>query len=315
MMLASLAQGRDGRLVAVRDGRMGEAPVRTLRDALDEWDDARPALKGVQLDRPFDESATTAPLPRAADFLDGSAYVNHVELVRRARGAEMPEQFWTDPLMYQGSGQFAGAGSPIPTRDGWGADCEAEVAVIVGDVPMGASPDEAADAIRLIVLINDVSLRGLIPAELSKGFGFVHGKPPCAMSPLALTPDELSGWDGRILSGTVAVDLNGSPLGRVEAGEDMVFDFGRLVSHAAATRSLGPGTVIGSGTVSNREEDGPGRPVAEGGRGYTCLAEQRTVETILHGRPRTRFLSPGDRVSIRMEGAPFGTIEQKVVAA
>ena len=315
MRLASLPQGRDGRLVVVRDGRMGEASITTLRAALDDWDGARAALEEARPDRAFDERAVMAPLPRAADFLDGSAYVNHVELVRRARGAEMPERFWTDPLMYQGTAQFTAPTAHIPTREGWGADCEAEIGVITGDVGMGASADEAASAIRLIVLLNDVSLRGLIPDELSKGFGFVHGKPPCAMSPVALTPDELPGWDGRRLSGIVSVDLNGSPLGRVEAGQDMVFDFGQLVSHAATTRPLGAGTVVGSGTVSNKDAEGPGRPVSDGGRGYTCLAEQRTVETILHGRPGTRFLAPGDRVTITMEGAPFGRIEQEVVAA
>ena len=315
MRLASLAQGRDGRLAVARGDRLAAAPVPTLRAALDDWDAALPLLRAARPGDVPEGAALMAPLPRAADFLDGSAYVNHVELVRRARGADMPERFWTDPLMYQGTAQFAAPDAPIPARPDWGADCEAEVGVIVGDVPMGAAPDEAAAAIRLIVLLDDVSLRGLIPDELSKGFGFVHGKPPCAMSPFALTPDELPGWDGRVLSGTVAVDVNGAPLGRVEAGEGMVFDFGQLIAHAAATRPLGAGTVIGSGTVSNPGADGPGRPVAEGGRGYACLAEQRTVETLLHGRPATRFLSPGDRVSIRMEGAPFGTIEQEVRAA
>ncbi|MEM7710992.1 MAG: fumarylacetoacetate hydrolase family protein, partial [Pseudomonadota bacterium] len=259
-------------------------------------------------------------LPRAWAFLDGSAYVNHVELVRRARGAEMPESFWTDPLMYQGcSAPFLAPTAPIPAGEGWGTDFEAEVAVILSAVPRGVDAATAAAAIRAVTILNDVSLRGLIPSELGKGFGFVQSKPPSALAPLAVTPDDLPGWDGGRLHGTMCVDLNGAPFGRTDAGRDMTFDFPTLIVHAARTRDLPAGTVIGSGTVSNKESDGPGRPVAQDGRGYSCIAEQRMVETILEGDARTPFLAPGDRVAIWMEDADgrdmFGRIEQEVVAA
>ena len=319
MRLATVPGGprpRDGRLALVsEDGAtMRVADGLSMRDALDGGLDEGAIRRALGPEAPFDPAAAMAPLPRAAGFLDGSAYVNHVALVRRARGAEMPPSFWHDPLMYEGCAAFTPPRAPIPAAPGWGADCEAEVAVITGDVPMGASEDEAAAAIRLVTLLDDVSLRELIPGELAKGFGFVQSKPPSAMAPVAVTPDALRGWDGRRLSGTLRVEVDGAPLGRVEAGEDMTFDFGRLVAHAARTRPLGAGTVVGSGTVSNRGADGgPGRTVAEGGRGYACIAEQRTVEAIRHGAPATPFLAPGSRVAIWMEGAPFGIIEQVVV--
>jgi fumarylacetoacetate (FAA) hydrolase len=273
----------------------------------------------------FGEGATVrlsdllAPLPVSHSFLDGSAYVNHVALVRQARGAEMPERFWTDPLMYQGCATFLPGISAYAADPAWGIDFEGEVGVITGPVPQGASPEQAAAAIRLIVLINDWSLRALIPDELAKGFGFVQSKPPSCLSPLAVTPDDLPGWDGRRLHGTLCVDLNGRPFGRVATGEDMTFDFGQLVAHAAKTRHLPAGAVIGSGTVSNRDPDGgPGKPVAEGGRGYACIAEQRMVETIRHGAPRTPFLAPGDRVRLWYEGPdgalPFATLDHEITA-
>jgi len=266
---------------------------------------------------PFDPGQALAPLPRAPGFLDGSAYVNHVDLVRRARGAEMPARFWTDPLMYQGSACFEPPLAPITGDPAWGIDFEAEIAVVTRDVPRGADAEAAAGRIAYVTLINDISLRALIPDELSKGFGFVHGKPPCAMAPLLVAVDALPGWDGRKLHGILHVDLNGAPFGRAAAGEDMTFDFGQLVAHAARTRALHAGTVIGSGTVSNRDMGGgPGRPVAEGGRGYSCIAEQRMVETLRDGQPSTPFLQPGDRVEIWMQDPQghdiFGRISQRV---
>ena len=306
----------DGRLVQVSDslGVLGLETRETMQDALDR------GFGGLRSNhaQEFGEFTFAAPLPRAYQFLDASAYVNHVELVRKARGAEMPERFWTDPLMYQGgSDMFLGSADPIVGDPEWGIDFEAEVAVITGLIEMGSTADEAAGAIRLVMLLNDISLRHLIPDELSKGFGFVQSKPASACSPVAVTPDALPGWDGRKLHGTVCVDLNGVPFGRADAGQDMTFDFGVLLAHAAKTRHLGPGTVLGSGTVSNKDPDGgPGRPVSEGGRGYSCIAEQRMVETIRHGAPTTEFLKAGDRVRIWMEDANgnniFGTIDQTV---
>jgi len=270
----------------------------------------------VRAEEPVDLTALTAPLPRARQFLDGSAYVNHVELVRKARGVDMPGSFWTDPLMYQGCPDFLGPRDDIPGNSAWGLDFEAEVAVVIGDVPMGASPDQARDAIRFVMLLNDVSLRGLIPAELSKGFGFVQSKPPCALAPLARSPDDLPGWDGDRLNARMCVDLNGQPFGRTEAGVDMTFGFPALIAHAARTRPLGAGTVVGSGTVSNKLDGGPGRAVRQGGAGYSCIAEQRMVETVETGAPVTPFLANGDIVRIWMEDREgrslFGEIEQNV---
>ena len=245
--------------------------------------------------------------------------MNHVELVRKARGAELPASFWTDPLMYQGgSDAFLDPREPIRVADeAWGIDMEGEVAVIVDDVPMGATLAEARAAIRLVMLVNDVSLRGLIPAELAKGFGFFHGKPSTAFSPLAVTPDELGeAWDGGRLHLPLLVDLNGKPFGRANAGIDMTFDFPTLVAHAAKSRPLGAGTIVGSGTVSNKLGDGPGKPVAEGGVGYACIAEIRMIETIEAGAPKTPFLRFGDTVRIEMRDGSghsiFGAIEQSV---
>jgi fumarylacetoacetate (FAA) hydrolase len=331
MKLASLAGGRDGRLVVVsRDlARMlpADGIAATLQAALDDWEASSPGLAGLaaRLERgdgdPFDAAACASPLPRAFQWADGSAYVNHVELVRRARGAELPPSFWTDPLMYQGgSDTFLAPQGSIPLRDpAWGLDLEAEVAVVTGDVPLGADTAVAARAIRLLMLVNDVSLRNLIPAELAKGFGFFQSKPSSAFSPVAVTPDELGdAWDGARLHGPLEVWLNEKPFGRADAGVDMTFGFPQLIAHAARSRALGAGSIIGSGTVSNRDADGgPGRPISEGGRGYSCIAEQRTIETLRDGAPRTPFLQAGDRVRIAMRDAGgrsiFGDIDQRVV--
>jgi fumarylacetoacetate (FAA) hydrolase len=332
MKLASLKSGRDGRLVVVsRDlawcvEAVGIAP--TLQAALDDWERCEPLLRGLAeslehgsvASERFHERNAASPLPRAYQWADGSAYVNHVELVRKARGAEMPASFWTDPLMYQGgSDGFLGPRDPIPLADeAWGCDFEAEVAVITGDVPAGADRAEGLAAIRLLMLVNDVSLRNLIPAELAKGFGFFQGKPASAFSPVAVTPDELGGaWSGGKLSGEMLVELNGALFGRADAGVDMTFDFGTLIAHAAKTRSLCAGAILGSGTISNRDTDGRlGKPVTAGGAGYSCIAEQRMVETILRGGPVTPFLVAGDTVRIEMRDATrhsiFGAIEQTV---
>lgn len=267
----------------------------------------------------FGAAQCLSPLPRAYQFLDGSAYVNHVELVRRARGAQMPDSFWHDPLMYQGgSDSFLAPSDPITGDPDWGIDFEGEIAVITGQVPMGATREQALAAIRFVMLCNDVSLRNLIPDELAKGFGFVQSKPACAFSPVAVSPADLPGWRNGKLHGILRVDLNGEPFGRVDAGVDMTFDFGQLIAHAAKTRNLAAGTIIGSGTVSNKLDGGPGKPVAQGGAGYACIAEQRMVEMIEQGGPRTRFLRAGDRVRIWMEDdkgrSVFGAIDQVVQA-
>jgi len=334
MKLASLKHGRDGRLVIVSNDlhwftdAFLIAP--SLQAALDDWDRCEPLLRALAISLEheavprgrFHERDAAAPLPRAYQWADGSAYVNHVELVRRARGAEMPESFWTDPLMYQGgSDGFLPPRSPIPLADEtWGCDLEAEIVVVTGDVPQGVSATRALDHIRLVGLVNDVSLRNLIPAELAKGFGFVQSKPASALSPVFVTPDALGDrWkDGR-LHGELTVQLNGQDFGKADAGVDMTFDFGTLIAHLARTRSLVAGTIIGSGTVSNRGSDGgPGQPVAAGGLGYSCIAEVRTVETILTGSATTPFLRAGDTVRIEMlddkHHSIFGAIEQGVEA-
>ena len=332
MRLASLKGGRDGRLVVVsRDlawslDASDVAP--TLQAVLDDWAACAPRLAelsnwleaNLSMGAPFDPDEALSPLPRAVQWADGSAYVNHVELVRKARGAQMPESFWTDPLMYQGASDgFLAPRQAIPLADpAWGGDFEAEVAVVVDDVPLGADKATALAAIRLVLLVNDVSLRGLIPAELAKGFGFFQSKPASAFSPVAVTPDALGdAWKDGKLHGTLEVDLNGKAFGRADAGVDMTFDFGDLIAHVAKTRSLSAGSIIGSGTVSNRDQDGgPGRPVDQGGLGYSCLAEVRMVETILEGSPKTPFLARGDRVRIQMRGSDgrllFGAIDQAV---
>ncbi len=335
MKLASLKSGRDGRLVVVSDDLAWYAEAGhiclTMQAALDDWDRLAPKLAALATDlehgviprERFHEHDAAAPLPRAYQWADGSAYVNHVALVRQARSAEMPDSFWQDPLMYQGgSDTFLGPRDAIPLADiAWGCDMEAEVVVVTGDVPMGISANDARSCIRLIGLTNDISLRGLIPDELAKGFGFFQSKPASTFSPVFVTPDALGDrWDGAKLHGAVCVDLNGQPLGRADAGVDMTFDFGQLISHAAKTRALSAGTIIGSGTVSNRDADGgPGKPIADGGLGYSCLAEVRTVETIVNGTAKTPFMQVGDTVRIWMEDAKhhpiFGVIEQRVEAA
>jgi fumarylacetoacetate (FAA) hydrolase len=333
MKLATLKDGsRDGRLVVVsRDlTRCTSAALvaPTLQAALDGWSAAAPRLAelaeglehgAVPAER-FHEREAMSPLPRAYQWADGSAYVNHVELVRKARGAEMPASFWTDPLMYQGgSDTFLGPRDPILMADeGWGIDFEAELAVVLDDVPIAASRDEALSKIRLLMLVNDVSLRNLAPAELAKGFGFFQSKPSSAFSPVAVTPEELGeAWRGGKVHLPLLSTLNGKLFGKPNAGTDMTFDLGALVAHAAKTRRLGAGTIIGSGTVSNKDAAGdPGRPVSEGGLGYSCIAELRTVETIQWGKPKTPFMRFGDTIRIEMKDANnrpiFGAIEQTV---
>ena len=335
MKLASLKHGRDGRLVVVsRDlTRCADAAAAapTLQAALDDWAAAEPRLQEIAealeagriAHLVFDPATCAAPLPRSFGWSDGSAYVNHVALVRRARAAELPESFWKDPLMYRGgSDGFLGPRDPIRAADEeWGIDFEAEVAAIVGEVSMGATAAAARSHIRLLMLVNDVSLRNLIPGELAKGFGFLHGKAPTAFSPVAVTPDELgSAWDGAKVSLPLVSSINGKVFGTPNAGVDLTFDFPALIAHAAKTRPVAAGHIIGSGTVSNRDPDcGPGRPVEEGGVGYSCIAELRAVETIRVGSPKTPFLKFGDRVRIEMDDRNgrtiFGAIEQAVEQA
>lgn len=329
MKLASLKDGRDGRLVVVSRHLSRYLPASevapTLQAALDDWNTARSGLDALSArlaageGEPFDESACASPLPRAYQWADGSAYVNHVELVRKARGAEMPATFWTDPLMYQGgSDSFLGPRDAIPmAEEAWGIDYEAEVVVVTDDVPMGVTAADAVNYIRLIMLVNDVSLRNLIPGELAKGFGFFQSKPSSAFSPVAVTPDELGdAWQDAKVHLPLLSFLNGAAFGKPEAGVDMTFDFGQLVAHAAKSRPLCAGAIIGSGTVSNKLDDGPGKPIDEGGVGYSCIAELRTIETINDGKPSTSFMKFGDRIRIEMNDAAgqsiFGTIEQSV---
>lgn len=321
MKLASLISGRDGHLVVVsRDlatyvDASKVAP--TLQAALDDWARTRPMLEVISNDlnardvtgEPFDAAACASPLPRAYQWADGSAYVNHVELVRKARGAEMPESFWSDPLMYQGgSDSFLGPRDDIVMGDeAWGIDFEGEVAVITDDVLQGTSAEKAGEAIKLVMLVNDVSLRNLIPGELAKGFGFFHAKPSSAFSPVAVTPDELGdAWDGKKLHLSLTCTLNGDVVGKVDAGVDMTFDFPRLVSHAAMTRPLCAGTIVGSGTISNLDRS----------KGSCCLAEVRMLETIASGAPETGFMKFGDRIRLEMFDAAgasiFGAIDQQV---
>ena len=329
MKLATLKDGRDGRLVVVsRDlSRQldASAVTETLQSALDDWSNTKPQLEELATrveteGDAFDQSACASPLPRAFQWADGSAYVNHVELVRKARGAEMPESFWTDPLIYQGgSDTFLGPRDDIAMADeAWGIDFEAEVAVITGDVPMGARAADAGRHIQLLMIVNDVSLRGLIPAELGKGFGFFQSKPSSAFSPVAVTPDELGdAWRDNKLHLPLLSNFNDEPFGKPDAGVDMTFDFGQLIAHAAKSRPLSAGTIIGSGTVSNKLDGGPGKPISDGGVGYSCIAEIRTIETIQSGSPGTPFMKFGDRIRIEMRSADgesiFGAIDQTVV--
>jgi fumarylacetoacetate (FAA) hydrolase len=331
--LATLKSGgRDGTLVVVsRDlARCRAVPsiARTLQAALDDWAVCEPQLRqvyealnsGALESEPFDQAACHSPLPRAYQWADGSAYINHVELVRRARGAEVPASFYTDPLMYQGgSDSFIGPRDKVVADESWGIDFEAEVTVVTGDVPMGATPEVAARAIRLLMLVNDVSLRNLIPNELAKGFGFFQSKPASAFSPVAITPDELGGaWQGAKVHRPLVVHLNDRLFGQPDAGVDMTFDFGQLIAHVAKTRELEAGSIVGSGTVSNKQGNLWGSSIDNGGVGYCCLAEVRTYETIEQGKPLTPFMRAGDRVRIEMFDAEgnslFGRIENEVAA-
>ncbi|MEL7296823.1 MAG: fumarylacetoacetate hydrolase family protein [Pseudomonadota bacterium] len=335
MKLASLKHGRDGRLVVVsRDlSKAVDATdiAPTLQSALDDWTSAEPRLAeryaalnaGEVLSAfAFDEAACASPLPRAFAWMDGSAYLNHVELVRKARNAEVPESFYTDPLMYQGgSDTFIGPRDDIVAIDeAHGIDMEAELTVITDDVPMGVSVEAAADHVKLVMLVNDVSLRGLIPNELRKGFGFVHGKPSSAFSPVAVTPDELGdAWQDNTIDLPLLVDYNGSPFGCANVKTDMTFNMAELVAHAAKTRALCAGAIIGSGTVSNKFEGAEGKKIEDGGVGYSCIAEVRMIEKIQSGSMQTAFMSFGDTVGIEMRDSAgesiFGRIENKVVEA
>jgi fumarylacetoacetate (FAA) hydrolase len=325
MKLATLKDGtRDGQLIVVsrdlRTAAIADAIVGTLQRALDDWTFYAPQLldlyEALNQGRArntfsFDAKSCMAPLPRAFQWADGSAYVNHVELVRRARGAEMPPEFWTDPLMYQGgSDDFIGPTDDIVcASEAFGIDFEAEVAVITSDVPMTAKPDEALRHVRLLMLVNDVSLRNLIPAELAKGFGFFQSKPATAFSPVAVTPDELGdAWrEGRVHR-PMTVHWNGKKVGQPDCGTDMVFHFGQLIAHVAKTRNVRAGSIVGSGTISNKDAK----------RGYCCIAEKRCLETIEHGAPQTEFMQFGDSVKIEMFDEAgksiFGAIDQAVVA-
>ncbi|HSD53422.1 MAG TPA: fumarylacetoacetate hydrolase family protein [Burkholderiales bacterium] len=326
MKLATLRDGtRDGRLAVVsRDLSRAVAATTVaarLQDALDAWGELGPRLRALaesleagraQGSFAFDPAQAMAPLPRAYQWADGSAYVNHVELVRRARGAEMPPSFWSDPLVYQGgSDDLLGPREDAAfASEELGIDLEAEVAVVTDDVPMGTAAAQARDHIVLLMLVNDWSLRNLIPTELAKGFGFYQSKPATAFSPVAVTPDELgAAWDGGRVHRPLESRINGTLLGRPDAGTDMTFDFPALIAHLARTRRLAAGTIVGSGTVSNYDRS----------LGSSCLAERRSLEQIDSGHPVTSFLRFGDRVRIEMFDdaghSIFGAIEQRVVAA
>jgi len=323
MKLGSLKEGgRDGTLVVVsRDLRRAVRAtgiVPTLQRALEDWDNTAPRLNALaqslesgDADGVFDlePNALAAPLPRAYEFVDGSAYLPHVERVRRARGAEVPESFYTDPLMYQAtSAGFLGPRDPVKVvSEDYGSDLEAEIVVVTGDVPMAATPEQAASHIQLVGLVNDVSLRNLIPGELAKGFGFLQSKPRSALSPVFVTPDELGdAWRGNKLHLPLVTHVNGEWFGAPEAGVDMQFDFAQLVAHAARTRPLSAGTLVGSGTIANQDTS----------LGASCFAEKRTVEALETGKPVTPFLSFGDSVRIEMldgDGRSiFGAIEQRI---
>ena len=332
MKLATYKDGsRDGQLVVVsRD--LGTAHYATgiaqrLQQVLDDWNFLSPQLQDlyVTLNQgkarhafPFDPAMCMAPLPRAYQWADGSAYINHVELVRLARHAEIPPNYYTEPLMYQGgSDDFLGPRDDVVcVSEAHGIDFEAEVAVVTGDVPMGASPDAALESVRLLMLANDVSLRHLVPDELAKSFGFLQSKPATAFSPVAVTTDELGdAWKGGKMHLTVQTAWNGRTVGMCEAGEEMTFHFGQLIAHLAMTRNVRAGSIIGSGTVSNRATEVNGRK--EWTRGYSCIAEKRTIETILDGAPATDYMKFGDTVRIEVKGrdgqSVFGAIDQKIV--
>lgn len=323
MKLATLKDGtRDGQLAVVsRDLKtavLADGIAATLQRALDDWRFIAPQLEQLYLDLnagraarsfDFDVNRCMAPLPRAFQWADGSAYVNHVELVRKARNADMPESFWHDPLMYQGSSDdFIGPNDDIVlASDAWGIDFEAEVAVITDDVPMGSTPAESASHIKLFMLVNDVSLRNLIPAELAKGFGFFQSKPASSFSPVAVTPDELgAAWKDNKVHLPIRVSWNGALVGQANAGVDMVFDFAQLIAHLTKTRNARAGSIIGSGTVSNKDAS----------KGYSCIAEKRCLEMIAHGEAKTPFMKFGDTVRIEMLDengkSIFGAINQKI---
>ncbi|MFM2209602.1 MAG: hypothetical protein RIQ96_1245 [Pseudomonadota bacterium] len=331
MKLATYKDGsRDGQLVVVsRDlsqAHYATGSADTLQQALDDWNFISPQLQDLYLTLnggkarhafAFDPKMCMAPLPRAFQWADGSAYINHVELVRRARNAEVPKTFYTDPLMYQGgSDDFIGACDDVvcPSED-FGIDFEAEVAVITGDVAMGTDADAALDGIRLLMIANDVSLRNLIPDELAKGFGFFQSKPATAFGPVAVTPDEVGeAWQGGRLHLTVQSTWNGRKVGMCEAGPEMTFHFGQLIAHICKTRNVRAGSIVGSGTVSNKGVEKDGR--MDWPKGYSCIAEKRAIETILDGKPSTAFMKFGDTIRIEVKGADgqsvFGAIEQTI---
>jgi fumarylacetoacetate (FAA) hydrolase len=323
MKLATYKDGsRDGQLVVVsRDlatAHFASGVATRLQQVLDDWNFLSPQLQDLSTTLnhgkarhafPFDPAMCMAPLPRAFQWADGSAYLNHVELVRKARGAEMPASFYGDPLMYQGgSDDFLGpCDEAVFASTDWGVDFEAELAVITGDVAMGAAPAQALEGVRLLMLANDWSLRELIPAELAKGFGFVQSKPATAFSPVAVTPDELGeAWQGGRVHLTLQSSWNGRKVGLCEAGPEMSFHFGQLIAHIAKTRQVRAGSIVGSGTVSNKDWS----------KGYSCIAEKRAIETIEHGAPQTAYMQYGDTIRIEMKGRDglslFGAIEQTV---
>ncbi|MCF6323410.1 MAG: fumarylacetoacetate hydrolase family protein [Gammaproteobacteria bacterium] len=324
MKLASLnTGGRDGTLIVTNRELTRYIAVpqiaATLQQALEHWPVCLPQLQeiyselieGIIEGCPLDFYNLSAPLPRAYQWLDGSAYLSHVKRVRKARGAEMPPSFLEDPLMYQGgSDTFIGPRDPVHAADeAWGIDFESEVAIVTDDVPLGTSASDADNHIRLLMLVNDVSLRNLIPSELAKGFGFIHAKPPTAFSPVAVTPDELGDhWRDSKLHLPLVTHLNGKQFGNPDAGKDMQFSFAQLIQHAATTRPLGSGTIIGSGTVSNNDLT----------RGCSCLAERRVLEIIANGEATTLFMKHGDTIKIDMfdhnNNSIFGSIEQMVKA-
>jgi len=331
MKLATYKDGsRDGQLVVVsRDlslAHYATGMADTLQQALDDWNFISPQLHDLHVTLnqgkarhafAFDPAMCMAPLPRAYQWADGSAYINHVELVRRARNSEVPASFYTDPLMYQGgSDDFIGPCDDVvcPSED-FGIDFEAEVAVVTGDVAMGSSPEQALDGIRLLLLVNDVSLRNLIPAELAKGFGFFQSKPATAFGPVAVTPDEVgAAWHGGRLHLTVHSSWNGRTVGLCEAGPEMTFHFGQLIAHICKTRNVRAGSIVGSGTVSNQGVAVDGR--MDWPKGYSCIAEKRAIETILDGKPSTAFMQFGDTIRIEVKGrdgqSVFGAIDQKI---
>jgi fumarylacetoacetate (FAA) hydrolase len=333
MKLATYRDGsRDGQLVVVsrdlQSAHYATGIAARLQQVLDDWNFVAPQLQDLYETLnggkarhafPFDAAQCLAPLPRAYQWADGSAYINHVELVRAARNAEVPKTYYEDPLMYQGgSDDFLGPCDEAKFgSEEWGIDFEAEVAVVTGDVPMGATPDQALDGVRLLMLANDWSLRKLIPAELAKGFGFFQSKPATAFSPVAVTPDELGdAWAGGRLNLVLQSSWNGRKVGMCEAGPEMTFHFGQLIAHICKTRNVRAGSIVGSGTVSNRGVEGAGGKL-EWPRGYSCIAEKRAIETIQDGQPATEFMRFGDTIRIEMKGrdgqSVFGAIEQKVV--